>query len=48
MTQNYAQLNQMAVNNALSNSSTFKYRRASLEFKNDYLLKSLQNVEVTL
>lgn len=48
MTQNYAQPNHMAVNNALSNSSTFKYIRASLEFKNDYLLKSLQNVEVTL
>jgi len=48
MTQNYAQPNHMAVNNVLSNSSTFKYVRASLEFKNEYLLKSLQNGEVTL
>lgn len=48
MTQNYAQPNQMAANNALSNPSTFKYVRTSLEFKNEYLLKSLQNGEVTL
>jgi hypothetical protein len=48
MTQNYAQPNQMAVNNPLSNSSTFKYVRASLEFKFEYISKSLQNGEVTL
>lgn len=48
MTLNYAQPNQMAVNNLLSNSSTFKYVRPSLEFKNEGLLKSLQIDEVTL
>mgnify|MGYP000258102647 FL=1 len=48
MTQNYAQPNQMAVNKPLSNSSTFKYVRTSLEFKNEDLLKSLQNGEATL
>jgi hypothetical protein len=48
MTQKNALCHQMAVSNPLSNLSTLKYVLLSLESKNEYLLKSTQNNEVTL